>query len=395
VTASGSTPPRVIDRRLASQQVSSTTVRTGSELVRWFGAVQGQEYEQTKWSLGLRLRTVDEAAIERELAEGRIVRTHVLRPTWHLVAAGDLRWLLSLTGPRVHAKNAHMYDRLELDGPLAARCGDVIASALEGGRHLPRVRIGEELGRRGIEASGMRLGYIMMRAELDGLVCSGRMLGKQQTYALVDDRVPAPSAAGAAIDAHPTAPSAGSASGGRLSTPTTREEALAELARRYFTSRGPATVHDMSAWSGLTTADCRRGVALCGDGITEERIDGETYHVAAGSHEPPEVGTDAGGETHLIPLYDELVMGYRPKGRQPLAQRWNRLDPKPAAEYDSTVLDAGQIVGTWRRRIRPKAIELDWQLFEPLDAAGAERFRRAIERFGTYNGKPVAYPEIP
>jgi hypothetical protein len=136
-------------------------------------------------------------------------------------------------------------------------------------------------------------------------------------------------------------------------------------------------------------------VALCDDHVTEERIDGETYHVAAGPHEPPEVGTDAGGETHLIPLYDELVMGYRPKGRQPLGQRWNRLDPKPAAEYDSTVLDAGQIVGTWRRRILAKAIELDWQLFEPPDAASVERFRRAIERFGAYNGKPVAYREIP
>jgi hypothetical protein len=392
VTASGSTPPGVTDRRLASQQISSTTLRTGSDLVRWFAAVQGQEYEQTKWSLGLRLRAVDEAAIERELAEGRIVRTHVLRPTWHLVAAEDLRWLLSLTGPRVHAKNAHMYDRLELDGPLAARCGDVIAAALEGGRQLTRARIGEELGRRGIEANGMRLGYIMMRAELDGLVCSGRMLGRQQTYALVDDRVPARSTAGSASGAHPSASTARSAIGDHPSTPTTREEALAELGRRYFTSRGPATVHDLSAWSGLTIADCRRGVALCGDSITKERIDGEAHHVAV---EPPEVGMDAGGETHLVPLYDELVMGYRPKGRQPLAQRWNRLDPKPAAEYDSTVLDTGQIAGTWRRRIGAKAIELDWQLFEPPDAAGAERFRRAIERFGAYHGKPVAYREIP
>ena len=207
--------------------------------MRWLGAVQAQDYHGAKWALALRTRGVDSAALDRAFDAGAFLRTHVMRPTWHFVAPEDLRWLLALTGPRVHAVNAHPYRAFELDAPLFRRAHALLTRALRGGRSLTRLELATALEAGGIAARGQRLAYIVMHAEIDALVCSGPMRGKQHTYMLLEERVPpAPALA--------------------------RDEALATLARRYFTSHGPATAHDFAWWSGLTVADAREGVALAG-----------------------------------------------------------------------------------------------------------------------------------
>ena len=218
--------PEIAKHRLLTQQIVEAKVKSAIEMIVWFGAVQAQEYAQTKWGIGLRLPHLNDNDIEKDFTEGKILRTHLLRPTWHLVTGDDIRWLLFLTASRVNAANAYMYRQLELDDAVFNRCNKILIKTLQGGKQLTRDALNEEFKRNKIIAAGHRLGYIMMRAELDGIICSGAREGNQFTYTLLEDRVP-------------------------QSKARNYDEALAELTIRYFTSRGPATIKDFSTWSGL------------------------------------------------------------------------------------------------------------------------------------------------
>src|SRR5262245_16578124 len=204
----------ITQQRLTQQQLSRQTFQSPVEVVRWLGAVQAQEYLLAKWALGLRMVKANDDRIEQAFADGAILSTHAMRPTWHFVAPEDIRWLLMLTGPRVHGVNGTMYRQLDLDTALLSRCNELIADALRGGRQLTRDELGVMLAEKGIAAEGMHLSYVMMHAELEAVVCSGARRGKQFTYALLDERAPETKS-------------------------LTHEEALAELVRRYFTSHGP------------------------------------------------------------------------------------------------------------------------------------------------------------
>ena len=215
-------------QRLINQHMALARFDKAADVVGWLVAVQAQDYAGAKWALGLRLKGPTDDAIDQAFADGSILRTHLMPPTWHFVTPSDIRWLLALTGPRVHAINAHMYRRLELDAPIFKRSNNGLAKALRGGQTMTRDELRAALEKTGIAVNGdLRMAYLMMRAELDGIVCSGPRRGKQFTYALLDERAPQCKALGS-------------------------EEALAELARRYFMSRGPATVQDFAKWSGLT-----------------------------------------------------------------------------------------------------------------------------------------------
>lgn len=177
-------------QRLHSQQIAHTAFKTPNEMVGWLGAVQSQDYAAAKWALGLRLPAASDDDIEQAFTDGAILRTHVMRPTWHFVTPTDIRWLLALTAPRVNALNANWCRQLELDDALFRRSNAAIAKALAGGQQRTRSELVWALGQVGIVAEGKRLGYIVHRAELDGVVCSGARRGKQFTYALLDERAP-------------------------------------------------------------------------------------------------------------------------------------------------------------------------------------------------------------
>lgn len=230
----------IAHRRLFNQQLTQPTFNNPADLVQWLGAVQAQDYAAAKWAVGQRLTGATDALIEQAVAAGAIIRTHILRPTWHFVAPADIRWLLALTAPRVNSLNAHYYRKLELDEAIFRQTNTVLEKALQGGKQLTRPELVAVLRQAGIEAEDLlRFGLIIMRAELDGVICSGARQGNQMTYALLEERVP-------------PAPTLG------------REEALAEFARRYFTGHGPATLPDFVWWSGLTTTDARAGLKMAG-----------------------------------------------------------------------------------------------------------------------------------
>ncbi len=223
-------------RRLHNQHVTRPGLRTPEAVVAWFGAMQAQEYAAARWAIGLRLPgSVGDAEIERAFDAGRILRTHVMRPTWHFVTTADIRWMLELTAPRVQRTLGSYTRQLGLDARTLTRATKVFERVLRDGQHLTRPELGEHLQKAGIEARLNRLAHIALHAELERVICSGPRRGKQFTYALLDERAPR------AI---------------RL----TRDEALAELTTRFFRSHGPATIRDFVWWSGLTTADSKRGL---------------------------------------------------------------------------------------------------------------------------------------
>lgn len=343
--------------RMHHQQLLRTTFTTPAEVVNWLGAVQAQDYPGAKWSLAMRANCLTETIIDQAFDEGAILRTHVMRPTWHFVMAADIRWMLMLTAPRVHAFNAYMYRKLELDDTVFARSRVVLEKTLEH-RHLTRAEIAAALTGVGIRAEGMRLAYILMWAELEAIICSGPRHGKQFTYALIAERAPA-------------APMLG------------RDEALAELSLRYYTGHGPATVHDFAWWSGLTVADARAGLEMIGSHLTHKVIEDQTYWFAP-TAPPPATAVDA---AFLLPTYDELLISFGALD----GSRRERRDLLEALKFDSTIVIGGQVVGSWRRTFQRKTAIIELVPFRALSDIQQEAIAAAAERFSAFLAMPVVF----
>ena len=342
----------IAQSRLRNQRLSGGRFARPEDVVSWLGAVQAQEYADTKWALALRSRRTTNDAIERALTKGAILRTHVLRPTWHLVAAADIRWMLALTGPRVSARMSPYNRHLELDAGVFRRSQSAIARALRGGVQLTRQELKAVLQRAGIRADSVqRLAHIVMQAEIDAVVCSGARRGTQSTYALLDERVP-PAAA------------------------KSRDDALAELTRRYFTSHGPAQIADFVWWSGLTTGDARRGLQLIDRELDQEVIDGKTYWFrqaapARGDHRT----------AYLLGLYDEYLIAYKDRSAALDRARWTRLVRDP---FSACVVVNGKVIGSWRRSVNADRMVIAFTPFTPLrrtDAAAVDTAAHAYAGF--------------
>jgi hypothetical protein len=349
----------IAHRRLHNQHLSVAPLADPVAVVGHFGAMQAQEYAVAKWSVAQRTSGFDDVAMQRAVDDGAILRTHALRPTWHFVAAADIGWIQALTAPRVHALNAYYYRLHGMDDDLAAKTNNVLTEALRGGNHLTRKELAEALGKTGIEATGNRLAYIVIRAELDGLIANGPMRGKQHTYALISERAP----------------------GARTLEP---DEALAELTRRYFASHGPATVKDFSWWSSLTITQIKRGLDLVGSALAREDVDGRTYWFAPAGPAP----RDRSPTAHVLQAYDEYVVAYT-ESRQVI-----NLDERPLGVPNENVpihpivLDS-QLVGRWRRVVDRGGITVQPTLAVELTAGQRRAVEAAFARYADFAGLPV------
>jgi hypothetical protein len=347
-------------QRLHNQRLLGPRFARPEDAVRWLGAVQSQDYAGAKWALAQRTEGATDAALDDLFAAGAILRTHVLRPTWHFVLPEDIRWLLALTAPRVHTANAHYYRRLELDDALLRRGDALLAAALQGGKHLTRPELAAALRAGGIEAGGPRLGYLLMHAELEALICSGPRRGKQFTYALLAERAP---------DARTL----------------DRDEALAELTGRFFASHGPATPHDFAWWSGLTVTEARTGIELAKPRLAQETLDGKTYWFA-----PP--ATTAPAESpvvHLLPNYDEHIVAYKDHGPSLDPAIRPRLVPDTPALLAHLVAVDGLVVGGWRRTIQRNEAVIETDLLRPLSNTEQAALGAAADGYGRFLGLPA------
>lgn len=352
----------LIRRRLARQRLSSAPLGTAADVVSMLGAVQAQEYAEARWSLAERMRGEPSAAeIDAALESGEILRTHCLRPTWHFVARNDIRWILAATTHRVHATNKGAYRAHELDPNLIGRSQEVIAALLDDGEPRTRKEVAAELAGAGIEASGSRLAHIVMHAELDGLICSGPLRRRQHTYALISDRAPNAK----------TLP---------------REDAIRELARRYFTGHGPASRADFCTWSSLTLADAEPALeALRGELAVRKEKGIEMFE--APSHAPRR--TRAAEDALLLPMYDEMIMGYRDV-------RPTTYDPdQHVGHFERPIVVDGETIGTWRRVIGPAEVTVQIKPVAGLPRARLRAIEVTADRLGRHLGLPARVEILP
>lgn len=345
----------ITHQRLHNQRLSATNFRKPQDVVKWLGAVQAQDYYGVKWAIALRLQSATDAGIEKALNDGDIVRTHVMRPTWHLVAPSDLRWLLKLTAPRVNAISSHYYRKFELDNRFFKRTNKVLMNALRGGKRLTRTELRTEIQRAGVDpGDSIRLGLVLLRAELDGIICSGPRQGSQFTYALLEERVPEVKA-------------------------VTHEEALAEVASRYFASRGPATLQDFVWWSGLTMRDAKSGVEMVQSQLAKEVIDGKDYWASLSM---PRSGP-AGPVAYLLPAYDEYIIAYKDRTAA-LDATTTKIASERNPVFSSSILIDGRIVGGWKRTLKQDAVIVTLNPLRPLRKVEMLAVTEAARRYGAF-----------
>lgn len=341
----------VVHERLANQRVTRTDGGDAAKVVRWLGAVQAQEFGPAKWGLGLRLPPgISDAKIQRAFDGGRILRTHVMRPTWHFVAPADIGWMLELTAAGVQRRMAVYHRQMGLDSSTFIRAAKICERVLRDGQFLTRQELGEHFARAGLPSSGFVLGHIAMYAELERVMCSGPRRGKQSTYALLSERAP---------------------DGVRFS----REEALAELARRFFRSHGPATLRDFVWWSGLATPDAKRGLEM-----TRARkvvVDGTTYW---------SLGRADGARprrplVNLLPVYDEYLVAYRDRHAVPHGPAMVRTRAGGYMQFQHALVIDGQVAGTWRAASSADGVQVNVAPLRRLNTAERRALALEIARY--------------
>lgn len=354
----------IINYRLYNQQIAQTRFTKPEEIVNWMVAMQAQEYAMAKWAIGLRLKNVAEAEVEKACNDGLIHRTHLMRPTWHFVSPVDIRWLTELTAPRIRQAMAYYERELNLDSKLFSKCNDIIGKTLEDGRHMTRNALAEELEKYSIKLDGRQMGHVMMNAETGCLVTSGARQGKQFTYALFDSRVP-------------------------KTKSLSKEESLHELASRYFASRGPATLKDFSVWSGLSTTDAKKAEAMLDTTVfLKEECLGITYTLHRETlDKAADLPFKKMQRNFLMPDYDEYGMSY--------IDRSAIYDPSkiPAGisrdnpVFNRLIIFDGVIEGGWKRTVKGKSVVVETSPFRPLNNTQTAQLDKMVKRFQKFAGQ--------
>lgn len=350
---------KLLAQRLHNQRIAGAGFDTAAEVVAWQGAVQAQDYLGALWGIGLRMETATEADVEQALADRTIVRTWPMRGTLHFVPAEDVRWMLALLTPKVIAGSARRHAELGLDDKTFARSRDLFAQALQGGKQLTRAELGEALEAAGIATAGQRLYHILGLLAQEGLICFGVRQGRQQTFVLLDEWVP-------------------------RTRSMAREEALAELARRYFASHGPATDRDFAWWTGLTLGDARAGLELAGPQLAQEEIGGQSHWWSPSTT----VNDDLVATAWLLPAYDEYMVGVTDRSAMLDADGVKHTEAGHSILMPAIVI-RGQMVGTWRRTVNKRSIVIELNPFAPLTAAEMQWVEAAADRYGAFFGLPA------
>jgi hypothetical protein len=342
--------------RLKNQHLLNSRLKDPIDVLKSLVALQSQDYSGAKWALGQRTISATDTIIEQAFTEGQILRTHLMRPTWHFVAREDIGWLLTLTAPRVSAMSASYFRKAGLDTKTTNKINRAFVKALEGGRQLTRDELREVCKRAGIEPGDpVRMGHIMLRAELDGVVCSGARKGKQFTYALLIERAP---------------------NGRRLE----EDEALGELSKRYFETRGPATLRDFVWWSGLTMSQVKRGVDIAR--VKSEVINDTLYWSSATKKK---VLQGAEGSAHLLPPYDEYFISYKDRSAV-MHPRFGHAGTAEKIIFDSPFTLDGLVVGGWRRPGSAKNTSVLFRPFLKLSKEDKDVVQVALRRYFDFLG---------
>ncbi len=343
----------IAQNRMLNQQIVNRSITTPKDLVNHMGAMQAQEFNHAKWAVGLRLPNYTEKQVEEAFDRGEILRTHLMRPTWHFVSPEDIYWLVGLSARQIKSAMKARNRQLELTEKDFKASQEVMIKALEGNHYLTRDELSVFLDAAGILPEGQRLPHILMEAEIDRVICSGPMKGKKQTYALLEERV-------------------------QNKIELTADEALARLARKYFTSHGPATIADFSWWSGLPVSQARKAVALNDNHLLSETINNETYWFSENytSNLLPD-------SVFLLPAFDEYLVSY--KNREAAI---NLKDHAKAVSNNGIfwpiVVINGKISGIWKKIVKKDLLIIEIESFRQHSNVEIKLLEEAAEFYGYY-----------
>jgi len=343
--------------RSFNQQITTSRFKTAKEIAGWLGAIQAQDYNMAKWALGIRLQNSTEIAINNEIDSGSIIRTHLLRPTWHIVSSNDIYWIQELTAPQIKSSLKFRDKQLGLTDTIFRKCNKIFEKTLRDRNHKTREELIQELINAKIDIGNNRASHIFLRAEIDGIICSGKQKGGKPTYAILAEWVP-------------------------VKNRIYRDEALKELALRYFTSRGPATIQDFSWWSGLSSRNSTLALELNKPDLVSETIEGKTYWFVYTS----DITKPVKKEIYLLPAFDELLISYRDRTASLLS-----IDNKKTISVNGifypTILMGGQIIGTWKHNITGNHIILTMNIFKTGYSDFAKIYSKSTYRYSKFYNK--------
>lgn len=345
-------------RRLHSQRLLEPAFSDPAAVVRWFGAMQAQEYPICLWAPASRLPATTETAMERALAERTILRTWPMRGTVHFVPAEDTRWMVELMASRAVGRYRSFYQRLGLTDEIFARSRAIFEHALRDGEPMTRRDLYALLRQNGIETADMRGVFIASQLAHQGLIVSGPFDGKQPTFVWLDAWAPNQRA-------------------------LSREEGLATIVRRYLRSHGPATVKDFVWWTGLTVADARAGLSAINAELASEDVDGQTYYWYDDALPVPTTPV-----VRLVPPFDEYLVAYKDRSAV-IHPGWQAISPRVDLLGVCLVIVDGQVVGCWTQARKKTTVEVAMTLFRPLDSDEQAALDAQLSRYGAFLGLDV------
>lgn len=348
------THQEISHHRLVSQKLYKTDKCSPQEIVKHFGAMQAQDYAMAKWAIGSRC-DASEKEIEEAINSGKIIRTHILRPTWHFVAPEDIYWMLDLAGPQVKRMTISGAKKFGFDAKKLEQANNSIEKLLSGNNHLTRDEIMQELGIKRTSKEDFLSAAIMMHAEQDGLVCNGRMKGKKITYALLEERVQKPK------------------------IKLTKEEGLTKLAKRYFESHGPATLLDFSWWSGFSPTICKNAINAIELQLNSIEIESQTYYYK----NQPINSISTNESVHFLPAFDEILISYKSREASFLSEHQTRVFTNNGI-FKPIILENGKVIGIWKRTFKKDHAKIETEFFNETESSKKQILFEGIKAFENY-----------
>src|SRR5690554_3190681 len=343
-------PDELLHIRLYNQLLSLHELKEPREVVARMGAMQSQALEMAKWAIGSRLPDSSAKEIIGALNRGEVIRTHILRPTWHFVAAKDLRWMYALSYPRLKPVYRSYAKMLSADESLLYRYIPLIEEFLSGGKHLSKQEIGEALAERGVLLDDNHLKLLLSFAELEGVIVNGELEGSRQTFTLLDEWAP------------------------RIPD-ITRDEALDRLARKYLPSHGPATLQNFAWWSNLPVTDCRKALEMIRPDFIRESINGRECWMRSDTRTPPLAQDSA----LLLAPFDELVVSYKDRTEMIEEAHYSKVMTKNGI-FSPTIMLNGRIIGSWKKSMKKNVPQITLTFFVKVPKKTIALFQPEIKR---------------
>jgi len=349
----------IANLRLHSQQIAKTQFKSPKEIVGWMGAMQAQDFNMAKWAIGLRLNKTKEKHINAAIDSAEIIRTHLLRPTWHFVSADDIYWMVDLTAPGILSSMKGRNKQLELTGAILKKSFAIIEKSLKDANHLTRKDLVNELNKAKIVTNENRSSHILFHAELEGIICSGKMKDKLPTYALLNERIKKPA-------------------------PLKKEEALYKLACKYFESHCPATFQDFVWWSGLSMTDGRKALELIKSNFVSEKKDSKEYWFPR-SFSFPKKSKES---VFLLPAFDEFLISYKDRSAVIHSDHREKTFSSNGIFWP-VILVNGRAVGIWKREIKKNQLIISCGIFDKKNKVSKELLEKATRELGYFLNCPV------